>query len=664
MVQEVREGLFLYEPPDEWKQRSRMMDYIHWLKAEKNLEVKGYNELWHWSVTDIEAFWESLWHYFKVIHSSPYSNVLSERKMPGALWFKGARLNYAEHIFRQRRDHETAMIAISEVRPKLKEITWKELYEKTASMVDRLKAAGVKKGDRVVGLLPNIPEAVISFLACAAMGAVWSSCSPEFGKEAIIERFQQIEPKVLLAVDGFSYKEKIFARLPLVQELQKAIPSIEKTIIIPYAAKNPDISDLKRTEVWDASEAKLLRSPVLSFAQVPFEHPLWILYTSGTTGLPKAIVQGHGGILLEHLKQCSLQMNLNEKDRFFWYTTTGWMMWNMLVSGLLTGAAIVLYDGHPGFRQPDFLWRFAEECGITYFGTSAAYLLSCMHQGLKPKEKYKLEKLSCIGSTGSPLSPEGFAWVYQQVKKDLWLSSISGGTDICSAFVGGSPLHSVHAGEIQCRHLGANVKAFDENGHEVINTVGELVVTKPLPSMPLFFWNDKDNKRYLDSYFTVYPGVWRHGDLIKIKPSGGCQIYGRSDATIKRGGIRIGTSELYRAVEALEQIEDCLAVDLIKENNHALLCLFVVTKNGVPATKTLQAEIKRRIRETCSPRHVPDFIFQIKEVPRTINGKKLEVPVKKILMGMEIKKAVNIGSIRNPESLNDFLVLRKRLPFS
>lgn len=661
MIQEVKEGMLLWEPSESWKQQSNMMNYLGWLNKNKKLALKQYTDLWQWSVTEIESFWESLWQYFRISYSAPYNKVLTERKMPGACWFEGAKLNYAEHIFRNQQGEKMAVIAKSEVRPEIQKLTWKELYEQTAAFAEVLKGYGVKPGERVVGFLPNIPETIIAFLACASIGAVWSCCSPDFGSSTVLDRFKQIEPKLLISIDGYRYRGKDYHRIPVVQELQAEISSIENTILLPYLAKKPDIRGLKNIEMWDSLLEKQKRKNVIMFEQVAFDHPLWILYSSGTTGLPKAIVQGHGGILLEHLKQWYLQMNTNEKDRLFWYTSTGWMMWNFLVSGLLTGAAIVLYDGHSGYPEDDFMWGLVEEAGVTFFGTSAAYLHVCMNTGMKPKETYQLNQLKSIGSTGSPLSPEGFAWIYRHVKEDIWLSSLSGGTDICSAFVGGSPMLAVHAGEIQCRHLGASVKVYDGLGAETVDAVGELVVTEPMPSMPLYFWNDHEYKRYKSSYFEMYPDVWRHGDLIKIKANGSLSIYGRSDSTINRGGIRIGTSEIYRAACGMTEIEDSLAVDLTDKNNKGVLLFFVVLNQGLQLTKTLEGEIRQCIREKCSPRHMPDMIFQISAVPQTLNGKKLEVPVKKLLMGVPLDKAVNDGSVKNPQSLDFFVELRKQL---
>lgn len=657
-MQIVKEGTKLWEPSDEFKNQSNMIAYMNWLKKNRNLDFKNYKSLWNWSVTEIEMFWESLWDYFEIKTSSPYLQVLPERKMPGARWFEGSKLNYAERIFQNRLGLEPAIIAKSEIRP-LQTISWDELEASVTKFASALKGLGIQAGDRVVAYIPNIPEATIAFLACASVGAVWSSCSPDFGSPTVIDRFKQIEPKILIAIDGYRYGGKSFERIDTVREIQNSIATIEKTILLPYLSENPETEILKEVVLWEHF-LRGYENSVLNYEQVSFDHPLWVLFSSGTTGLPKAIVQGHGGILLEHLKQCALHIDLKEGDRFFWYTTTGWMMWNLVVSGLLTGATILMYDGNPGYPNLDTLWKFAEETKMTVFGTSASFLLSCMNGNVLPLN-YNLKHLKCIGSTGSPLPPEGFAWVYEKVKKDLWLSSVSGGTDICSAFVGGAPILPVHAGEIQCIELGAKVEAFDENRNSLINEVGELVLTEPLPSMPVFFWNDNNGARYHDSYFDTYPGVWRHGDWIKITSTGSCQIYGRSDSTINRGGIRMGTSEIYRVVEGIEGIQDSLVVDLSNEKGKGLLLLFIVLENGEIYAERMEQEVKSKIRDYCSPRHTPDKIYIIEEIPRTLNGKKLEVPIKRILMGGKIEKAVNMGSLSNPNSLDFFVSLAGEL---
>ncbi|MDA8352224.1 MAG: acetoacetate--CoA ligase [Firmicutes bacterium] len=662
MTQTLKEGTLLWKPPSAFQQQTSITKYMNWLKDRKQLEFRDYRELWEWSVREIEDFWESVWEYYDIQSTTPYHSVLSDRNMPGAKWFDGAKLNYAEHVFRHVGLNEPAIIAESELRPQ-ETLTWQTLYEQVAAFAAALKKTGVKSGDRVVAYMPNIPETTIAFLACASIGATWSSCSPDFGSPTVIDRFKQIEPSVLVAVDGYRYGGKDFDRLDTVKEIQDAIPTLEKTVLLPYLNSNPNLSTLRNATRWDDFVSGHEKAPLV-FEHVPFDHPLWVLFSSGTTGLPKPIVQGQGGILLEHLKLNGLQSDLKPGERFFWFTTTGWMMWNVLVGGLLTGSTILLYDGNPGYPNLERLWKFAQDTKMTVFGTSASYLLSCRNNGLRPKEKYNLEHLKSIGSTGSPLPPEGFDWVYQHVKKDMWLVSTSGGTDLCTAFVTGSPLLPVHAGEIQCRALGADVQAYDEQGRSLTNEVGELIITKPMPSMPIFFWNDENNERYYNSYFHMYPGVWRHGDWIKITERGSCQIYGRSDSTINRGGIRMGTSEIYSAVESIEEIDDSLVIDLSNEKGRDLMPLFVVLKEGVTLDDSLKKRIKQRIRENCSPRHVPSVIYEITEVPRTLNGKKLEVPIKKILMGIPVDQAANKGALANPESLSFFSQLAETQPFS
>jgi acetoacetyl-CoA synthetase len=661
LAEAIKEGMLLWKPSEKFRNQSNMTDYIGWLKENRKLKINNYEELWTWSVQELETFWESLWDYFKIKASSPYLRVLSDRQMPGAKWFEGTKLNYGEHVFRNLRGNAPAIIAKSEIRP-IQTITWQMFYDQVAAFAAGLREAGVRKGDRVVAYIPNIPEAAIAFVACASIGAIWSSCSPDFGSPTVIDRFKQIEPKILIAVDGYRYGGKDYERLSTVQEIANTIGTIEKTIILPYLSDKPNLPAGTNFVLWETFLEKE-KTHELQFEQVPFDHPLWVLFSSGTTGLPKAIVQGHGGILLEHLKQGVLHLDLKKDDRLFWYTTTGWMMWNVVIGGLLAGSTILLYDGNPGFPHLDALWKFADDTEMTVFGTSASYLLNCMNSGLNPRKTNKLEKLKCIGSTGSPLPPEGFAWVYKHVKEDLWLTSVSGGTDVCSAFVGGAPILPVHAGEIQCRELGAKVEAFDEQGNSLIDRVGELVLTEPMPSMPLFFWNDPTGERYKSSYFDVYPGVWRHGDWIRISAKGSCQIYGRSDSTINRGGVRMGTSEIYRVVESVEGISDSLVIDLSNEKGTAFMPLFVVLENGYRLTDALENEMKERIRVHCSPRHVPDRIYTIKEVPRTLNGKKLEVPVKKILMGFSSEKTVNLGSLSNPSALDFFIKLADEISF-
>jgi acetoacetyl-CoA synthetase len=656
---EAAEGTLLWEPSEKLKENATISRYMKWLESEKGLSFNDYGELWEWSVTELEEFWASIWEYFEVKASKPYEKVLGSREMPGTEWFVGAELNYAEHVFRNARPDEPAVLHRSEVRP-LGKVTWRELESKVGALAAGLKDLGVGRGDRVVAYLPNVPEALMAFLACASIGAVWSSCSPDFGVGSVVDRFAQIEPKVLFAVDGYRYGGKDYDRMEVVARLQEEIPSLEKTVIVPYLKEEPETSDLKDVVFWDELLAEY-EGAELSFEQVPFDHPLWVLYSSGTTGLPKAIVQGQGGILLEHLKKIHLHIDLKPEDRFFWFTTTGWMMWNVVVSGLLSGASILTYDGNPGQPDLNVLWEFADETGMTCFGTSASYLTSCMKAGIEPGHDYDISALKSIGSTGSPLPPEGFDWAYEHVKNDLWLFSTSGGTDLCTAFVGGCPLLPVRTGELQCRSLGAKVEAYDEEGNPVIDEVGELVITEPMPSMPLYLWNDPDGKRYRESYFDVYPGVWRHGDWIKITPRGSAVIYGRSDSTINRGGVRMGTSEIYRAVEKVEEVQDSLVVDVQKPNGDAYMPLFVVLKEDSELDDELVRKIKQSIRENTSPRHVPNEVLAAPDIPRTLNGKKVEVPVKKILTGTPPEEAVSKDSLSNPDSLSFFLEHAKRL---
>lgn len=656
----ISEGTVLWEPSAAIIERTNLVRYIKWLENERGLVFESYHELWQWSVTELERFWESIWDFFSIEASSGYSSVLAERRMPGADWFVGAELNYAQHVFRNSSDERPAMLYKAEDEP-LTEVTWQELYDKTTAMAGSLRELGVGRGDRVVAYMPHVPETIVALLACASLGAVWSSCSPDFGSPSVLDRFQQIEPKVLIAVDGYRWNGKTYDRRQVVAELQAALPTLEKTILVTLVTDGSQADSLDNTILWDQALDASASTAALGFAQVPFNHPLWVLYSSGTTGLPKPIVQGQGGILLEHLKALSFHLDLTPEDRFFWYTSTGWMMWNLLAGGLLTGSTIVLYNGSPSYPDMNVLWQLARDTEMTYFGTSAAYVSACMKAGIDPGRHYDLSRLRAVGSTGSPLSVDGFKWVYEKVHRDLALESLSGGTDLCNAFVGGCRILPVHAGEIQCRYLGAKIEAFDEAGESVVDQVGELVITEPIPSMPLFFWNDPEDRWYKASYFQMFPGVWRHGDWIKVNRRGGCVIYGRSDSTIKRHGVRMGTSELYQTVEKIEEIADSLVVDLEGLGGASYMPLFVVLREGVTLNDGLKEKIKRRIRRDISPRHVPNEIFAVDQVPRTLSGKKVEVPVRKILMGHPVEEAANLDAMRNPESMQFFVDLAQEI---
>jgi len=610
--------------------------YREWLNETRGLALEDYAALWQWSVDELEGFWASIWEFFEVEASEPYERVLTTREMPGAAWFPGARLSYAEHVFRGRADGEVAIRHASELRP-LGEWTWGDLRARAGAVAAALREAGVAAGDRVAAYLPNVPETVAAFLGCASIGATWSSCAPEFGVRSVVDRFAQIEPKVLLAVDGYRYGGRDFDRSETNAALERELPTLRQTLVLPYLAGGD----------WDLPPADL------EFAQLPFDHPLWVLYSSGTTGLPKAIVHGQGGILLEHLKKLRLHLDARAGDRLFWFTTTGWMMWNFLVGGLLSEASIVLFDGNPAHPDLGTLWDLADAAGITSFGTSAGYIAACQKADVDPRAGRDLSRLDSVGSTGSPLSPEGFDWVRERLGEDVWLFSTSGGTDVCTAFVGGVPTLPVYRGELQARALGAKVEAWSEDGRPLVGEVGELVITEPMPSMPLYLWGDEDGSRYRESYFSTFPGVWRHGDWIEITDRGTAIITGRSDATINRGGVRMGTSELYRSVLALDEILDALVVD-VPETDGSRMTLFVVLRDGAVLDDRLEAEVRRRIREDCSPRHVPDAVLAAPEIPRTLSGKILEVPIKRILMGAPVHEVASRDSLANPEALDWF----------
>lgn len=648
----------LWTPSEDFQLNSNLTAFNEWLSETRNLHFSGYDQLWEWSVNDTNAFWESIVDYFQLAFHQPYQYVHSDDPMPDTKWFEGASLNYAEHIFRQKSSSRPAIIFQREGHDTI-ELSWQEVEDQVSALVHYFKSIGVAKGDRIVAYLPGIPEATIGFLAACSMGAVWSSCSPDFGASSVVDRFQQIEPKVLLTVDGYSYGGKDFDKTQTVREIIAQLPTLEKVIQVPYNASTRFLDEGK---LW--SEVTQPTGTQLEFTPVPFEHPIWVLYSSGTTGQPKAITHSQGGVLLEHLKYVVFHNDVKPGERYFWFTTTGWMMWNFVQATLLAGATIVLYDGSPAYPDLDKLWRFTQDHKITHFGISAPFIVACMKKGLTPGKEFDLSALRSISSTGSPLPPEGFDWIYENVSKDVWLVSMSGGTDVCSAFVGGCPTESVYEGEIQRRALGCAMYAFDEQGKPVTNEVGEMVVTRPMPSMPVFFWNDVDKKRYKESYFEMYPGIWRHGDWLEITDRNTLIIKGRSDATLNRHGVRIGTAEIYQSVNKISSIKDSLVVNLEMKNGSHFMPLFVVMNEGASFNSEVQKNVSDQLRTDFSPRHVPDAFIVVDDIPYTISGKKMEAPVKRLLQGISLEKAANLGAMKNPSSLNFFVAYSKQIPES
>lgn len=633
----------LWTPPVDVRQTSRIGAYLRFLKERRGLDFATYDDLWTWSTEDLPGFWSSIWEFFEL--PGVPGTVLADAHMPGAEWFPEARLNYAEQVLRMPGIAPDAEVVLgySQTRePVILSVA--QLREQVRLARAGLMKMGVEPGDRVAAYLPNIPETLVLMLATASLGAIFSSCAPEFGTRSVTDRWTQISPKVLVAVDGYRYGEKVIDRTAEVEAIAEALPSLEHVVRMSYVDGQIGLGPLSEPS-----------DDELEFAQVPFAHPLYVLYSSGTTGLPKPIVHGHGGILLEHLKMLALHHDLGPGDRFFWFSTTGWMMWNFLVSGPAVGASIVMFDGNPGAPDLGMLWRLAEQAGVTYFGTSAPFLLACRKEGLVPMEIADLSRIRGLGSTGAPLPPEGFSWVYEAVSDSLQLQSLSGGTDVCTGFVGATPLNPVYRGEIAARCLGAKVEAYDPTGKPVIGELGELVITAPMPSMPIGFWGDADGSRMKEAYFDIFPGVWRHGDWITITEHGSCIITGRSDATLNRGGVRLGTSEFYSVVEGLPEVADSVVVHLEDaEGGAGELLLFVVLHDGRELDDALIKKIATELRTALSPRHIPDAIHQVKAVPRTLSGKKLEVPVKRILTGTPAESAAAKGALANPESLNAF----------
>ena len=655
----VKEGELLWTPRPEFAEASNLTRYMGWLKQTRSLDFGDYDALWRWSVTDIEGFWASIWEYFQVMSDQPYLRVLDQRAMPGAKWFEGSRLNYAEHLLRTENgpgEARTVFHHLTENRP-LQAMSWGELGRQVRILATQLRSLGVVPGDRVVSYMPNVPETAIAMMATIAIGAVWSSAAPEFGIKTVTERFSQIQPKILFAADGYRFGGKDFKRESEVRSIIADLPSLERVVWLPYLNPKGEVPQaLPKAVSWTRlMDREAVPRDKFRFERVDYDHPLWIVFSSGTTGLPKAIVHSHAGVLLEHLKLMHFHLNLGPASVMFFYSTTGWMMWNLLLAALVTGSAAVLYDGNPAYPSLDFLWKLAADTGATSFGASPTYVQMMEKAGLRPGELYDLSRLEGVVVAGAPSTPETFDWFYRCVKQDLWVTSQSGGTELCSGFVGASPLLPVHAGEIQTRLLGMDVHAWSDDGKELFDEVGELVATSPFPSMPIRFWNDTGGKRYRESYFEVYPGVWRHGDFIKINQRGGCYIYGRSDSTLNRYGVRIGTAEIYRAVEQIEEIADSLIVCCELPGGHFFMPLFLRLKPGMQFDDALRERVAARLRGDCSPRHVPDRMYQVEAVPYTLTGKKMEVPVRKILMGWPLEKAASRDAMMNPEAIDYFV---------
>ena len=661
----MTEGQVLWTPDPALVASSQIVRFLAWLERERGLRFDDYEALRRWSVSDLDGFWSAVWAFYEIHSTQPYERVLDARKMPGARWFAGSRVNYAEHMLRRERDAapgEVAFMHASETRP-LAQMTWHALGDAVRTFATALRAHGIGPGDRVVAYMPNIPETAIAMLATTAIGAIWSSAAPEFGARTVIDRFAQIEPKLIFVADGYRFAGKDYDRANAIAEILAELPTVERVVWFPYLAGAGAPVPLAGALPWSQfADGPRVAAADFRYEYVAEDHPLWILFSSGTTGLPKAIVHGHTGTLVEHLKSTGLGQNLDPTKRMFFYSTTGWMMWNALLSAMLQGASVVLYDGHPAHPNPAMLWQLASDAGATTFGASPTFVQIMQKAGIVPRELFDLSKLSNVLLTGSPVSPETTAWFYENVKADLWVNSPSGGTEVCAAWVGGTPMQPVRAGEIQARSLGMDVHAWNEAGEEVFDEVGELVVTSPAPSMPLHFWNDPGDARYRETYFEQFPGVWRHGDFIRITPHGGAYIYGRSDSTLNRYGVRIGSAEIYRAVDALDEVADSLIVCLELPGGGFYMPLFVKTVPGVQLDDALRAKIAAKLRADCSPRHVPDEMHAVDAIPYTLTGKKMEVPIRRILAGAVPKKVASRDAMMDPSALDwyvDFAARRR-----
>jgi len=652
------EGKLLWRPDEARIARANITAFMGWLAEERGLPFDSYDALWRWSVAELPGFWHAIWDYYRIHSPAPFSAVLADASMPGARWFPGARVNFAAHILREGRPAATALHGLDETGAH-RVLTWAELSERVCGLATRMRELGVAPGDRVAAYLPNVPETVVAMLACASIGAVWSGCSPDFGTRSVLERLQQIEPKWLLFCDGYRYGGKVFDRRPQAQEIGAGLASLEQTVFVPVlepGAAPPVEGALAFGELAAGGAAE-----GFAFEDVAFDHPLWILFSSGTTGPPKAIVHGHGGITLEMYKNVRLHCDIGPESTMFFHTTSGWVMWNLLVTGLAGGGAIVLYEGNPMHPGPEALWRVAERTGTTSFGASPTYVQLMQRSGIVPRQQFDLDALEHVLMSGSPATPETMAWFYETVGEDLWVAPTSGGTDVATGFVGGVPTLPVLAGRMQARNLGVDACALDEHGRELVGEVGELVIRQPMPSMPLYFWNDSDGSRYRESYFNDYPGMWRHGDFFLLEADGSCHIPGRSDATLNRLGVRIGTAEIYRCVEAIEGVRDSLVVNLDLPGGRFYMPLFLQLAEGAALDEPLRQQVRSRLRSECSPRHVPDAIIAVPEVPYTLTGKKMEVPVRRILTGAEAHRVASRDAMRNPAALDFFIDFAQRI---